>query len=79
MICDGDHLVINGQKIWTSRAAHATHIYLLARTNPQVSKQRCISFILADLRTPGITMRPIRNLAGELEFCVSQLREHQYS
>ncbi len=66
---DGDHWVINGQKIWTSGAAHATHIFVLVRTNPDAIKQRGISFILADIRTPGITVRPIRNIADELEFC----------
>ncbi len=66
---EGDEWVINGQKIWTSGAAHATHIFLLVRTSQDVVKQRGISFLLVDLKTPGITIRPIRNLADELEFC----------
>ncbi len=65
----GDEFVINGQKIWTSLADDATHIYLLARTDPQAKKQAGISFFIADLTTPGITIRPIRNLAGHDEFC----------
>ena len=66
---DGDQYVINGQKIWTSLAHDATHIYLLARTDKQAKKQEGISFFLIDLKTPGITVRPIRNIAGHDEFC----------
>jgi alkylation response protein AidB-like acyl-CoA dehydrogenase len=66
---EGDYLVVNGQKIWTTLAHDATHIYLLARTDRQAKKQRGIGFLLADLRTPGITIRPIRNIAGHEEFC----------
>lgn len=65
----GDGFVINGQKIWTSLADDATHIYLLARTDPQAKKQAGISFFIVDLKTRGITIRPIRNLAGHEEFC----------
>jgi len=65
----GDEFVINGQKIWTSLADDATHIYLLARTDPKAKKQAGISFFIVDLKTPGITVRPIRNLAGHEEFC----------
>jgi len=66
---EGDHFVVNGQKIWTTLAHDATHIYLLARTDRQAKKQQGISFLLADLKTPGITIRPIRNIAGHEEFC----------
>jgi hypothetical protein len=68
-VLEGDYFVINGQKIWTSLADDATHIYLLARTDKAAKKQQGISFLLADLKTPGITLRPIRNLAGHEEFC----------
>ena len=68
-VIDGDHFVINGQKIWTTLAHDATHIYLLVRTDKQVKKQQGISFLLVDLATPGITVRPIRNIAGHEEFC----------
>jgi alkylation response protein AidB-like acyl-CoA dehydrogenase len=64
-----DHFIVNGQKIWTTLAHDATHIYLLARTDRQAKKQQGISFFLVDLKTPGITIRPIRNLAGHEEFC----------
>jgi alkylation response protein AidB-like acyl-CoA dehydrogenase len=68
-VLEGDHFVVNGQKIWTTLADDATHIYLLVRTDRQAKKQEGISFLLVDLATPGITVRPIRNLAGHEEFC----------
>ena len=66
---DGDDFLVNGQKIWTTLAQDATHIFMLVRTDKNVKKQNGISFLLADLKTPGITVRPIRNIAGEEEFC----------
>jgi alkylation response protein AidB-like acyl-CoA dehydrogenase len=68
-VLEGEHFVVNGQKIWTTLADDATHIYLLARTDKAAKKQEGISFFLVDLKTPGITLRPIRNLAGHDEFC----------
>lgn len=68
-VLDGEEFVINGQKIWTTLAQDATHIFLLVRTDKSVKKQAGISFLLADMRTPGITVRPIRNIGGEEEFC----------
>ena len=68
-VINGEVFVINGQKIWTSMAHDATHIYLLVRTDRQAKKQEGISFLLVDLKTPGITIRPIRNIAGHEEFC----------
>jgi alkylation response protein AidB-like acyl-CoA dehydrogenase len=65
---DGDHFVVTGQKIWTSMAPHADWIFLLVRTNKAVAPQAGISFLLADMKTPGITVRPIMNLKGESEF-----------
>jgi len=66
---DGDTFVINGQKIWTTLAMDATHIYILCRTDATVKKQLGISFIIADINTPGITVRPIRDITGNEEFC----------
>ena len=66
---DGDDFVVNGQKIWTTLAQDATHIFLLVRTDKTAKKQKGISFLLADMSAPGITVRPIRNIAGEEEFC----------
>lgn len=68
-ILDGDHFVVTGQKIWTTLAQDATHIFMLVRTDKDVKKQAGISFLLADMKTPGITVRPIRNIGGEEEFC----------
>jgi alkylation response protein AidB-like acyl-CoA dehydrogenase len=63
------HFVINGQKIWTTHANDATHMFALVRTGKFPKRQQGISFILIDLRTPGIRIRPIATLAGEDEFC----------
>lgn len=68
-IDQGDHFVVNGQKIWTTLAQDATHMFLLARTDKKAKKQEGISFLLMDFKSPGITVRPIRNLAGHEEFC----------
>ena len=68
-VLDGDHYVINGSKIWTSMAHHATNIYVLVRTDKNVKQQRGISFLLVDMKTPGISFRTIRNIAGHEEFC----------
>jgi alkylation response protein AidB-like acyl-CoA dehydrogenase len=56
---DGDHYVVNGQKIWTSMAHWADWIFALVRTDPNAKKQEGISFLLIDMKTPGITVRPI--------------------
>jgi alkylation response protein AidB-like acyl-CoA dehydrogenase len=66
---DGDFFVVSGQKTWTTLAQDATHIFLLVRTDKTVKKQAGISFLLAELSAPGVTVRPIRNIAGEEEFC----------
>lgn len=56
---DGDHFVINGQKMYTTTAHLATHIYLMARTNPDAPKREGISIFLIPMDTPGITIRPL--------------------
>lgn len=61
---DGDDWIINGQKIWTSGAHHSDWIFMLARTDPEAPKHRGISMFLIDMKTPGITVRPLINLAG---------------
>ena len=60
----GDTWVINGQKTWTTLAQHADWIFVLCRTDPAAKKQEGISFILADMKTPGITVRPIQTIDG---------------
>jgi alkylation response protein AidB-like acyl-CoA dehydrogenase len=68
-VVDGDDFVVNGQKTWTTLAQDATHIFLLVRTDKNAKKQEGISFLLADMKTPGITVRPVRNIAGNEDFC----------
>ncbi|MDR3468590.1 MAG: acyl-CoA dehydrogenase [Xanthobacteraceae bacterium] len=65
----GEAFIVNGQKIWTTLAQDATHIFLLVRTDKTVRKQAGISFLLCDLKSPGVTIRPIRDMAGHEEFC----------
>ena len=61
---DGDHYIVNGQKTWTSAAHWADWIFCLVRTNPDAKPQQGISFLLIDMKTPGITVRPIIMLDG---------------
>jgi alkylation response protein AidB-like acyl-CoA dehydrogenase len=65
---DGDEWVLNGQKIWTSRAREANWIFVLARTDPHAAKHKGITFLLVPLDQDGIEIRPIRMLSGESEF-----------
>jgi alkylation response protein AidB-like acyl-CoA dehydrogenase len=67
-VVDDDGFVVTGQKIWTSKAQYADWIYILARTNVDAPKHEGISFLLVDLRTPGIEVRPIRQITGAAEF-----------
>ncbi len=67
-IRDGDHYVINGQKTWSSRAAFADWCFGLFRTDPDSSRHHGLSFILLPLDTPGVTVRPIRQLHGDTGF-----------
>jgi alkylation response protein AidB-like acyl-CoA dehydrogenase len=64
----GDRWVIDGQKLWTSRAREANWIFLLARTNPDAPRHRGITFLLVPMDQPGVEVRPIKALSGESEF-----------
>jgi len=64
---EGDRYVINGSKLWTTHAHFADHMFCLARTDPSAKPQRGISFLLVDMRHPGIEVRPILSLAGDHE------------
>ncbi|MFN0095399.1 MAG: acyl-CoA dehydrogenase family protein [Dehalococcoidia bacterium] len=65
---DGDDFVVNGQKIWTSGAHMADWCFCLARTDPDAPKHRGITYLLIDMKTPGITVRPLINMAGSHNF-----------
>jgi len=64
---DGAHYVVNGQKTWTTMAQHADWIFCLVRTDAAAKKQEGISFLLIDMKTPGITVRPIQTIDGGRE------------
>lgn len=65
---DGDEIVINGQKTWTSYGAVATRMFALVRTDPEAPKHRGISFVVLDLDTPGVEVRPMTQLHGHAGF-----------
>ena len=67
-IRDGDEYVINGQKIWTSGAHTADWLFALVRTDPEAPKHRGISFLMMDIHTPGLDVRPLINMAWEHGF-----------
>jgi alkylation response protein AidB-like acyl-CoA dehydrogenase len=66
---DGDHFVVNGQKIWNSGAATADWIYLIARTDPDAPPHAGLSELIVDMRSPGISIVPIKDMTGSDHFC----------
>jgi alkylation response protein AidB-like acyl-CoA dehydrogenase len=65
---NGDHFLVNGSKVWTSNAHHADFSTLLCRSDPSAPKHRGLSYLLVDLRSPGITIRPLVQITGESGF-----------
>jgi alkylation response protein AidB-like acyl-CoA dehydrogenase len=65
----GDEFAVNGQKVWTSHAEIADWCFLLCRTESEAAKHKGISLLLVDMKSPGISVRPLRQMTGESEFC----------
>jgi alkylation response protein AidB-like acyl-CoA dehydrogenase len=72
---DGDHYVVSGQKIWSTRAHVADYCELLVRTDPDAPKHKGISWLILDMRSPGVEVRPMRTIDGESHFCEMFLDE----
>ncbi|MDX6401478.1 MAG: hypothetical protein QOF27_2084 [Gaiellaceae bacterium] len=67
-VCDGDDWVLTGQKVWTTWAHVSDWAVCLARTNPDAPKRGGITYFLVDLHAPGVTVRPLRHITGEVDF-----------
>jgi alkylation response protein AidB-like acyl-CoA dehydrogenase len=65
----GDHYVVNGQKVWTTDGQYADWMFCLVRTEPDAPRHKGIGFLLIDVRSPGVDVRPLRQITGGSEFC----------
>jgi acyl-CoA dehydrogenase len=66
-VCSGDEYIVDGTKLWTTHAQHADWMFMLARSSTGARRQQGITFLLIDMRTPGITIKPIVSMSGEHE------------
>src|SRR5262252_1457538 len=67
-VLDGDHFVVNGQKTWTSFGHHADWCFGVVRTDPDAPKHKGLTYMLIDMHSPGVTVRPLKQMTGESEF-----------
>jgi alkylation response protein AidB-like acyl-CoA dehydrogenase len=67
-VADGDDFIVNGQKVWTTLAHRAQWVQLFVRSDSEASKHKGLSCLLVDMKSPGITVRPLRQMTGEAEF-----------
>lgn len=67
-VSDGDDYIVSGQKIWTSNSRIADFIFLLARTDPEAPRHKGITALIVDTKTPGVTVKPLRQITGDAEF-----------
>ncbi len=67
-VLDGDDYVVNGQKVWTSLGVQADWLFVLVRTDPDAPRHKGITFLLVDTATPGVTVRPITDIRGDVPF-----------
>lgn len=67
-VLEGDHFVVNGQKVWTSGGHQADWAVILVRTDPTAAKHRGLSYLLMDMHSPGVTVRPLKQISGHAEY-----------
>ena len=65
---DGDHFIVNGQKTWTSFGHYADCCFAVVRTDPDAAKHKGLTYMLIDMHSPGVTVRPLKQMTGESEF-----------
>ncbi len=67
-VLDGDHFIVNGQKTWTSYGHHADWCFGVVRTDPEAAKHKGLTYMLIDMRSPGVSVRPLKQMTGDSEF-----------